>query len=94
MGLMNGDGEHFNPDSDMTRAMIVTVLFRLSGDSGSNQNVFSDVASGAWCEQAVAWASADGISSGVGGSSFAPDNSLSRAQIAVMLQRFIENADG
>ncbi|MEN6312953.1 MAG: YDG domain-containing protein [Clostridiaceae bacterium] len=88
IGLMNGDGEHFNPDADMTRAMIVTVLFRLGGDSGSYENTFSDVASGAWYEQAVAWASANGISNGIGSSSFAPDNALSREQLAVMLYNY------
>lgn len=57
-GLMNGNGGHFNPDEDMTRAMAVTVLFRLSGDTGSYENTFSDVASGEWYEQVAAWAAA------------------------------------
>ena len=87
-GLMNGDGRHFDPNGDMTRAMAVTVLFRLGGDSGSYKNTFSDVDSGAWYGQAVAWASANGIVSGVGGNRFAPENPLSREQLAVMLYNY------
>ena len=87
-GLMNGDGKQFNPDDDMTRAMVVTVLLRLSGDTGNFDNTFSDVDSDAWYEQAVAWASANGIASGVGGNSFAPEISLTREQLAVMLYNY------
>jgi|GEM_PF-2036130 len=87
-GLMNGNGEHFDPDGGMTRAMVVTVLFRLSGDYASYENTFSDVDSGAWYEQATAWALAKGIVSGVGNNSFAPDISLSREQLAVMLYNY------
>ncbi len=87
-GLMNGDGKQFSPHGDMTRAMVVTVLLRLSGDTGSFDNTFSDVDSGAWYEQAVAWASANGIASGVGGNSFAPEKALSREQLAVMLYSY------
>ena len=87
-GLMNGDGRHFDPDGDMTRAMAVTVLFRLGGDSGSYKNTFTDVDSGAWYGQAVAWASTNGIVSGVGGNRFAPKSPLSREQLAVMLYNY------
>ncbi|HEX2947339.1 MAG TPA: S-layer homology domain-containing protein [Clostridia bacterium] len=90
-GLMNGDGGHFDPDGDMTRAMAVTVLFRLGGDSGSYKNTFSDVDSGAWYGQAVAWASANGITSGVGGNRFAPKSPLSREQLAVMLYNYAKS---
>jgi len=84
---MNGDGVSFNPNGDMTRAMVVTVLHRLSGDSDSYANTFRDVASGAWYEQA-AWAASNGIAGGVGNSSFAPENALSREQLAVMLYHY------
>ncbi len=56
-GLMNGTASGiFSPDGTMTRAMFVTVLYRLSGDTGSYTNTFSDVPSGEWYEDAAAWA--------------------------------------
>ncbi|MEL7567516.1 MAG: S-layer homology domain-containing protein, partial [Dehalobacterium sp.] len=88
-GLMTGTGsDMFSPNSTMTRAMVVTVLYRMSGATGSNTNAFSDVSSGAWYENAVAWAAANGIASGVGGNRFAPDSAVSREQFAVMLYNY------
>jgi hypothetical protein len=87
-GLMNGDGGHFNPNGEMTRAMIATVLYRLSGDSGSYQNTFFDMHSGAWYENAAAWAAKHGIASGIGGNQFAPESSITREQLAVMLYQY------
>ena len=83
--LMTGDGEHFNPDSKMTRAMVVTVLFRFGGASGSYGNNFTDITAGSWYEQSTAWATANGIASGVGNSKFAPESTVTREQLAVML---------
>lgn len=88
-GLMNGTtSDTFNPGGTMTRAMFVTVLYRLSGDAGSYTNAFSDVPSGAWYENAVAWAAANGITGGVGDNCFGPDLEISREQMAVMLYNY------
>lgn len=88
-GLMNGMGNgEFRPAGSMTRSMIVTVLFRLSRESGNYENAFSDVAPGSWYEKAAAWAAENGIANGVGDSSFAPKQMLTREQLAVMLYNY------
>jgi len=88
-GLMTGiASDTFSPNGTTTRAMFVTVLFRLSGDKDGNTNSFSDVPSGAWYENSAAWAAANGIAGGVGGNQFAPISSLTREQLAVMLYNY------
>lgn len=88
-GLMNGTGpDTFDPEGTLTRAMFVTVLHRMSGDTGSYANGFSDVAPGAWYEPAVSWAYAGGIVSGVDENRFAPENDITREQLAVILFRY------
>ncbi|WP_207641633.1 S-layer homology domain-containing protein, partial [Syntrophomonas palmitatica] len=87
-----GNGK-FSPDIGATRAMLVTVLHRLSGDSGSHKNSFSDVLSGAWYESAAGWAAANSIVSGVGGGLFAPDKGITREQLAVMLYNYAKFKD-
>ena len=67
-GLMNGTGAgKFTPDGDLTRAMLVTVLWRLSGSPapGSAPD-YSDVASGQWYSDAIAWASGSSVRAGAG----------------------------
>ncbi|MBP6491395.1 MAG: S-layer homology domain-containing protein [Clostridia bacterium] len=88
-GLMNGgeDG-NFKPGGNMTRAMIVTVLYRLSGENSTYGAIFSDVASNAWYGNASAWAAANGISNGVGNNRFAPDLTLTREQLAGLLYNY------
>jgi hypothetical protein len=88
-GLMNGsEPGSFHPGGSMTRGMIVTVLLRLDGDTGSYPNSFTDVKSGAWYENAAAWANTNGITSGTGNGSFAPNRTLTREQLAVMLYNY------
>jgi hypothetical protein len=88
-GLMTGTASDlFSPNGTTTRGMIVTVLHRLSGDKGNNTNSFSDVPSGAWYETAAAWASANGIANGIGNHQFAPENALTREQLALMLYNY------
>jgi len=77
--------DSFSPNSTITRAMAVTVLHRLSGDKATYTNTFTDVASGAWYEQAAAWAAANGIADGVGGGLFYPDKKITHEQLVVML---------
>jgi len=82
-----GDGT-FSPDTNMTRAMLATVLHRLAGEpataSGAN---FSDVASGTWYSDAIAWAQTDGIVKGFDGI-FNPDGDITRQDLAVILVRY------
>lgn len=91
-GIMTGtDSDTFSPNGTMTRAMFVTVLYRLSSDTSSYTNNFSDVLFGEWYENAAAWASANGISNGVGNGKFAPDLNVTREQLVVMLYRYSEH---
>lgn len=89
-GLFQGDSATtFAPNADMNRAMLVTVLYRLSGDSAPAQVAgFTDVAAGTWYADAVAWAKANGIVSGVSSSQFAPAQSITREQTAAILSRY------
>lgn len=94
--LFKGTGENsFSPNSNMTRAMLVTVLYRYDGASGSFESSFSDVASTAWYRDAVAWGAANGIIGGFGDGSFGPDTVITREQLAVILYRYgkIKNYD-
>lgn len=89
-GLMNGlGGRRFDPDGQVTRAMVATTLYRsagspaVSGDSG-----FSDVDPSAWYGPAVAWAAEKGIVLGYDGL-FDPEGNISREQLATMLHRYM-----
>jgi len=92
-GLMIGTGTEsplFSPDMPMSRAMLVTVLYRLAGspDASGLPNAFTDVPEDSWYGSAVAWAAANGITSGVGGNRFAPDDNVTREQAAAILLRY------
>lgn len=89
--LMNGVGSgKFEPDGQLTRAQLVTVLYRAAGepDTGKQVNPFTDVADDAWYTKAVIWAANNGIVNGVAKNTFAPDDSITREQIAAMLYRY------
>lgn len=91
--ITNGTGNNmFSPDANMTRAMLATILYRLSGDEGRYTNTFSDVASGMWYEQAVVWAAENGITMGVGNSCFSPENNITREQMLVFHYRYAQYA--
>ena len=90
-GLMNGvGGGKFEPDGQLTRAQLVTVLYRAAGepDTGKQVNPFTDVADDTWYTKAVIWAANNGIVNGVAKNTFAPDDSITREQIAAMLYRY------
>ena len=88
-GLMNGTGEYsFEPESSMTRAMLVTVLWRYAGSPAGWENPFTDVPNGSWFTQAVAWAAENGIVNGVGNNKFEPDSNITREQMAAILFRY------
>lgn len=88
--LMNGVSEtRFDPDGTMTRAMLVTVLWRMEGEPEvTAASEFIDVEPGTWYSDAVLWADAHGIVNGVGGGRFAPTDHISREQLATMLYRY------
>ncbi len=79
----------FEPNSTMTRAMIVTVLWRLDGEpSAQTQAAFTDVKNDAWYADAVSWAAENGIVNGVSKESFNPDGNVTREQIAAIMLRY------
>ena len=88
-GIMNGvDDKNFAPEDAMTRAMFVTVLARLSGDTFTEQTSFSDVPAGQWYSAAVSWAAENGIVLGYPDGTFAPDKAVSREDAMTLLVRF------
>ena len=80
----------FAPNALMTRAMTVTVLHRLAKDPKGGDMQFTDVLSGKWYYDAVAWAASQGIVSGVSKTVFAPEQNVTREQLAVILYRYAE----
>ena len=89
-GLMIGTGSmRFSPNGTASRAMLVTVLWRLSGAPETEDACpFEDVQPGSWYEPAVRWAYGAGVSVGVSETAFAPDAPVTREQIAVFLLRY------
>ena len=90
-GLMNGTGTNtFEPESTMTRAMLVTVLWRYANAPKPGANPFTDVPNGKWYTDAVAWAAENGVVNGVGDGKFEPDGSVTREQMAAILYRYAQ----
>lgn len=81
----------FGPDVEMTRAMTVTILWRMAGSPTGYQNTFEDVLEDKWYTDAVAWATSKGIVYGVTESSFAPDAFVTREQITAMIYRYAKH---
>ncbi len=87
--LFNGvSATEFAPNAQMTRAMLVTVLHRLEDNPESGENKFADVPDGTWFTDAVAWAAANGIVNGKSETSFAPNDPITREQLAAILYRY------
>ena len=88
---MSGIGNDlFDPAGETTRAMLVSMLYRMAGEpdvSGLPELPFADVAPDAWYADAVRWAYANEVSVGVDDTHFAPDARLTRAQLVTMLYR-------
>ncbi len=79
----------FAPNAPMTRAMLVTVLYRMEGSPAvSGEPTFTDVPKGEWYSDAVVWASTNGIVNGVSETEFGPEENLLREQLAAMLLRY------
>lgn len=94
-GLFNGVSDtQFSPNTSMTRAMFVTVLGRLAGAdvSSAEKTAFTDVKEGSWYASYVSWGVDNGIVKGVSDTSFAPDQTITRQEMAVFLSRYAEFA--
>ncbi len=90
--LMNGVGDDmFAPQSNMTRAMVVTILYRMEGSPSVDGTAsFSDVASGSWYADAVKWAADSNIVNGISSDTFAPKKNVTREQLVCMMYRYAE----
>ena len=90
-GMMKGMSEtSFEPDTALTRAMYVTMLYRLSGEpSVKVGNVYADVKGDKWYAKAVSWGTENGIVEGFDGK-FSPMDSITREQMAAMMYRYAE----
>ena len=89
---MNGTSStRFDPESALTRAMLVTILWRMEGaPAPSGLNLFDDVADGQWYTDAVSWAQEKGLISGYGNGLFGPDDLLTREAFVTILYRYAE----
>ena len=81
-------GKRFAPEQGLSRAMLVTVLWRMEGEPRHGISGFTDVLPGGWYEKAVAWAAFSGIVSGTAEGVFSPDAAITREQLAVILWRY------
>lgn len=89
--LMQGiSADRFAPEDAMTRAMFVTVLYRMDGAAKTDAAAaFADVAADTWYAPAVAWAKENGIVNGVTDTLFAPEENVTREQMAMILMRYV-----
>jgi len=91
-GLMNGMGDGiFAPNGTTTRAMIVTILWRLEGAHVVNYLIqFEDVEAEMWYTEAIRWAASEGIVNGYSDTAFGPDDAITREQLATILYRYAD----
>ena len=88
-GLMNGvSPTSFAPEDQLTRAMLATILYRVSGDTAQHSHPFTDVPAGQWYSDAIAWAYETGVVTGTSATTFSPEDNVTREQAAAMLYRF------
>ena len=87
-GYMNGVQEdRFAPEGTLTRAMLATILYRMSGETGGS-HPFTDVPASYWYADAVAWAYTAGVVNGTSATQFSPEAPVTREQTAAMLYRY------
>jgi len=87
--LFNGTENGFEPNASMTRAMLVTVLYRLeSPEKITEENPFSDISGDEWYSEGVVWAAENNIINGVSENEFAPDSPITREQLALIMYRY------
>ena len=88
-GIMDGVSYYrFAPDATITRGMVVTMLWRMAGEPYEAAAGFTDVATGRYYSTAVAWAARNGIVEGMTATTFAPDQAITREQLASILYRY------
>ena len=92
-GLMSGtSGSTFSPDAAITRAQLVTILWRMAGSPQVNGLMdFDDVSQDAYYAEAVRWAASEGIAGGYGNGLFGSDDPITREQMAAILYRFAQH---
>ena len=94
-GIMSGvSAREFAPNAGFSRAMLAQTLYAMSGKPAVKaESIFADVAANAWYADAVNWAAEKGYVSGVGDGKFAPDASVTREQMALILYRYAGSPD-
>ena len=92
-GLMDGmRADAFEPETPTSRAMVVTVLWRLAGEPAVDHLLtFDDVPADMWYTEAVRWAASEGIVTGYDEATFAPDDLVTREQLAAILYRYAQS---
>ena len=88
---MNGVGDgKFDPNGSLTRAMLVTILYRIEGtpDITGYTNPFTDVPAGQWYTDAIIWAAHEGIVNGMSPTTYEPNTNITREQIAAIMHRY------
>lgn len=80
----------FEPNTATTRAMLVTVLYRMENKPAATAGSFTDVKAGSWYADAVAWAAANKLVTGYGDSRFGPEDTITREQMAAILMRYAD----
>lgn len=89
--MMNGtSANRFSPDDAATRSMVVTILYRMEGEPHANAVDFADVSSDVYYADAVSWAAGLGLVNGITDFSFAPNEPITREQLAVILYRYAQ----
>ena len=90
-GLMTGtSATTFEPNTSLSRAMLVAVLHRLEGSPQASGSDFTDVADGDWYAEAVNWAASVGVVSGFDDGTFQPNTAITREQMAAILRNYAE----
>ena len=93
-GWMYGVGDgHFAPHENMTRAMLVSTLYRMQGSPNTVFSSFDDIPEGSYYAKAVAWAKEHKIVMGYSDTIFAPNDQVTREQLVTMLDRFVDHLD-
>ncbi|MBE6687243.1 MAG: hypothetical protein E7591_08445 [Ruminococcaceae bacterium] len=89
IGLMIGTSDAaFSPNTNMTRAMLTTVLWRYEGEPSANPSSFTDVKSNTWYSKSVDWAAENGIVYGTSDTTFSPNGNITREQVVTILYRY------
>lgn len=90
-GIMNGVSDTlFDPDGSLTRAQLVTILYRMDGSPNISGSTFSDVPMETWYHNGVEWAASKGIVNGYGDGRFGPQDMLTREQMFTILFRYAQ----